>query len=238
MILMKIDTVGGKNVGSYLIYLAIIILVPIYAQFKVKSTYSKYSRIPTNSYMSGAEVARRILDANGLHEVAVKETPGFLSDHYNPMTKTVHLSPENYRNHSIAGAAVAAHEVGHAIQDKEAYPALRFRHALVPVANFSSKLAWVFLLLGLFVTAMPSLLLVGIVLMAAGVLFQLVTLPVEFNASTRARDEIISLNLIGQDEEKSVKKVLDAAALTYVAAAAVAVLELLRFILIFVGRDD
>lgn len=224
--------------GSYLIYFAIIILIPIYAQFKVKSTYTKYTKIPTKSYMSGAEVARRVLDANGLHNVAVKETRGFLSDHYNPITKTVNLSSENYHNHSIAGAAVAAHEVGHAIQDKVGYPALRFRHAMVPVVNFSSNMAWVFIILGMFVTAMPSLLLIGIVLMAVGVVFQLVTLPVEFNASTRARDEMIALNLVGQDEERSVKKVLDAAALTYVAAAAVAVLELLRFVLIFMNRDD
>ncbi|MBS4209779.1 zinc metallopeptidase [Bacillus sp. FJAT-50079] len=223
--------------GGYLIYLAIIIIIPIYAQYKVKSTYSKYSKIPTTAGMSGAEVARRILDANGLQHIAVRETPGFLSDHYNPLTKSVHLSPDNYHNHSVAGAAVAAHEVGHAIQDKVGYSALRLRHALVPVANISSKLAWIFIMIGIFVTALPNFLLIGIILMAAGVLFQIITLPVEFNASSRAMDEIVSLGLISNTEERDARKVLNAAAMTYVAAAAVAVLELVRLIMIFNNRD-
>ena len=118
---------------NYLIYLAIIIIIPIWAQMRVKSAYTKYSKIPTTAGMSGAEIARRILDANGLYDVAVKETRGVLSDHYNPMTKTVNLSSSNYHQHSVAGAAIAAHEVGHAIQDQEGYAALRLRHALVPV---------------------------------------------------------------------------------------------------------
>lgn len=192
--------------GSYFIYLAFIILIPIYAQYKVKSTYKKYSKIPSTSGISGAEAARRILDANGLHDVAVKETQGVLSDHYNPLSKTVHLSSANYHHHSIAGMAVAAHEVGHAIQDKEGYSALRLRHALVPVANISSKMAWIFIMLGFFVTALPNLLLIGIILFAAGVLFQLVTLPVEFNASSRAMDQVVSLGLISNTEERDAKK--------------------------------
>ncbi|MBS4176577.1 zinc metallopeptidase [Lederbergia citrea] len=226
--------------GGYLIYLAIIIIIPIWAQMKVKSTYTKYSKIPTTAGMSGAEIARRILDANGLSNVAVKETPGALSDHYNPMTKTVNLSSTNFHHHSVAGAAVAAHEVGHAIQDKEGYAALRFRHALVPVANISSKMAWVFIMIGIIVTSMSNFLLIGIFLMAAGVLFQIVTLPVEFNASSRAMDQIVSLGLISNTEERDARKVLNAAAMTYVAAAAVAVLELVRLILIFsnISRND
>lgn len=224
--------------GTYLIYLAIIILIPIWAQFKVKSTYSKYSKVAAANGMSGAEVARRILDANGLTNVAVVETRGVLSDHYNPLTKTVHLSSANYHHHSIAGVAVAAHEVGHAIQDQQGYAALRFRHALVPVANISSNMAWVFILIGIFFSALSNLLLVGIVLMAVGVLFQIVTLPVEFNASSRAMDQVVSLGIISNNEERDARKVLNAAAMTYVAAAAVAVLELLRMIFIFVGMNN
>ncbi|MCJ7839472.1 zinc metallopeptidase [Lederbergia sp. NSJ-179] len=228
------------SIGPYLIYLAIIVLIPLWAQLKVKSTYSRYEKIPTSAGMSGAEVARRILDANGLSNVSVVETKGVLSDHYNPMTKTVHLSTANYRKHSVAGAAVAAHEVGHAIQDKEGYAALRFRHALVPVANISSNMAWFFLIIGMiFSTVLSNLMLVGIILLAVGVLFQIVTLPVEFNASSRAMNQIVTLGIISNEEERDARKVLNAAAMTYVAAAAVAVLELLRMILIFtnISRD-
>ncbi|GIN21066.1 zinc metallopeptidase [Siminovitchia fordii] len=224
--------------GGYLIYFLIIMIVPIWAQFKVKNTYNKYAKVATAEGMPGAEVARRILDANGLYNVQVKETPGVLSDHYNPMTKTVNLSSENFHQPSVAGAAVAAHEVGHAIQDQQGYAALRFRHALVPVANISSNVAWIFIIIGLISSAMSNMLLIGIILMAAGVLFQVVTLPVEFNASSRAMDQMVSLGLIDNREERDARKVLNAAAMTYVAAAAVAVLELLRLILIFVNRDE
>ncbi|GGE56423.1 zinc metallopeptidase [Priestia taiwanensis] len=223
----------------YIIYFAIIMLVPLYAQMKVKSAYRKYSEEFASVGMNGAEVARKILDANGLSEVAVEETPGVLSDHYDPRTKTVRLSTNNYYGNSIAGAAVAAHEVGHAIQDAEDYSFLRFRHTLVPVANFGSNLSWIFVLIGIF-ASMSNMLLVGIVLLAAGVLFQVITLPVEFNASSRAMAQMNSLGLLNSGEERKAKKVLDAAALTYVAAAAVAVLELLRLVLIYTGmqRDD
>ncbi|RWR14969.1 zinc metallopeptidase [Siminovitchia fortis] len=224
--------------GGFLIYFLIIMIVPIWAQFKVKNTYNKFSKVASAEGMPGAEVARRILDANGLYNVQVKETPGVLSDHYNPMTKTVHLSSENFHRPSVAGAAVAAHEVGHAIQDQQGYAALRFRHALVPVANISSNIAWIFIIIGLLSTAMSNMLLIGIILMAAGVLFQVVTLPVEFNASSRAMDQMVSLGLISNREERDARKVLNAAAMTYVAAAAVAVMELLRLILIFVNRNE
>lgn len=224
--------------SGFLIYFIIIMIVPIWAQFKVKNTYKKYSKVSTSEGMTGAEVARRILDANGLYEVQVKESRGFLSDHYNPMNKTVNLSSDNYHRTSVAGAAVAAHEVGHAIQDQQGYAALRFRHALVPVANISSNIAWVFVIIGLLSTAMSGMLLVGIVLMAAGVLFQLVTLPVEFNASNRAMDQMVSLGMISNREEGDAKKVLNAAAMTYVAAAAVAVMELVRLLMIYMGRDE
>ena len=219
------------------IYFAAIIILPLYAQFKVKSTYKKYSKVRSTSGMTGAEVARRILDHNGLQNVQVVESQGFLSDHYNPVTKIVALSPQNYREASVAGTAVAAHEVGHAIQDKEAYAFLRFRHRLAPVASITSNASWVFIMIGVIFSSMNSLLGIGIALLAVGVVFQLVTLPVEFNASTRAMNQIVELNIIRNEEEPHAKKVLSAAAMTYVAAAAVAVMELVRLLLIFTNRD-
>ena len=221
----------------YWLYLGLIIALPLYAQFKVKSTYKKYSKVRSTSGMTGAQVARLILDQNDLQNVKVIESQGFLSDHYNPVTKVVALSPDNYHNASVAGTAVAAHEVGHAIQDKEAYAFLRFRHKLVPVASLTSNASWVFIMIGLIFSSMNSLLGIGIALLAVGVVFQLVTLPVEFNASTRAMDQIVSLGVIRNEEEGHAKKVLNAAAMTYVAAAAVAVLELVRLLLIFTNRD-
>ena len=221
----------------YFIYLAIIILIPIYAQMKVKSTYKKYSKVSASSGMSGAETARAILDQNGLFNVRVEETPGMLSDHYDPRDKTVRLSSDNYHGHSVAGVAVAAHEVGHAIQDKEAYAFLRFRHALVPVANFGSNISWILILIGM-LASIPGLLLAGIVFMAAAVLFQVITLPVEFNASSRAMDQLVSAGVIRNDEERETKKVLSAAAMTYVAAALVAVLELVRLLLMYTGMRE
>ncbi|MCP1494340.1 zinc metallopeptidase [Peribacillus frigoritolerans] len=221
----------------YFIYLAIIILIPIYAQMKVKSTYKKYSKVSASSGMSGAETARAILDQNGLFNVRVEETPGMLSDHYDPRDKTVRLSSDNYHGHSVAGVAVAAHEVGHAIQDKEAYAFLRFRHALVPVANFGSNISWILILIGV-LARIPGLLIAGIVFMAAAVLFQVITLPVEFNASSRAMDQLVSAGVIRNDEERETKKVLSAAAMTYVAAALVAVLELVRLLLMYTGMRE
>ena len=224
---------------NYIIYFAIILLLPIYAQMKVKSTYKKYSKVRSTSGMTGAEVARTILDAHGLYDVKVVESRGFLSDHYNPMTKIVALSSHNYHEASVAGSAIAAHEVGHAIQHKEAYSFLTLRHKLVPVANISSNASWIFVMIGIF-SAWSGMLLLGILLLAAGVVFQIVTLPVEFNASNRAMNEMVSLGIIRNEEERHAKKVLNAAALTYVAAAAVAVLELLRLVLIYTGmtRDE
>lgn len=222
---------------NFLVYLGIIILLPLYAQFKVKSTYNKYSRIRSTSGMTGAQVARLILDHNGLQDVKVVETQGVLSDHYNPVTKIVALSTDNYRNASVAGTAVAAHEVGHAIQDKEAYSFLRFRHRLAPVASITSNASWFFIMAGLIFSSMNSLLGIGIIMMAVGVVFQIVTLPVEFNASSRAMTQIVELGIIRNEEEPYAKKVLSAAAMTYVAATAVAVLELLRLVTIFMNRD-
>jgi uncharacterized protein len=224
--------------GGILIYFAILIIIPLWAQMKVKSAYKKYSQVPASSGMTGAQVARKILDDNGLYNVTVEPIQGKLTDHYDPRAKAVRLSEENYYGHSVAGAAVAAHEVGHAMQDAEEYAFLRFRHALVPVANFGSKSSFFIILAGILMYN-ANLLLLGILFMAGAVLFQLVTLPVEFNASSRAMHQIVSVGVIRNNEERETKKVLDAAALTYVAAAVVAVMELLRFVLMYVGmRSD
>ena len=223
----------------FLLYFAIIILVPLFAQMKVKSAYKKYSKVPASSRMSGAEAARRILDSNGLYNVTVEETRGVLSDHYDPRSKTVRLSSDNYHGHSVAGVAIAAHEVGHAIQDQQNYSPLRLRHTLVPVANIGSNFSWILIIIGM-IAGLSNFVLLGIIFMAAAVVFQLVTLPVEFNASSRAMDQVVSIGVIRNDEERETKKVLNAAALTYVAAALVAVLELLRLVLIYTGmsRND
>lgn len=222
--------------GGYLIYFAIIILIPLWAQMRVKGSYAKYSRVPSSSHMKGAEVARKILDSNGLYHVGVEEISGHLTDHYDPRSKTVRLSSNNFHGHSIAAAAIAAHEVGHAIQDQQDYAFLRFRHALVPVANIGSNFSWILIMIGFF-AGMSGFVLLGILFMASAVVFQLITLPVEFNASNRAMDQVVSLGVIRNDEERETKKVLNAAALTYVAAAAVAVAELLRLILIYTGMQ-
>ena len=223
----------------YIVYFAVIMLLPLYAQMKVKGTYNKFSKVASQRGMTGAQVARMILDQHGLTDVRVVPTQGVLSDHYNPATKTVALSESNYYESSLAGIAVAAHEVGHAIQHKEAYSFLTLRSKLVPVANISSNMSWIFVLIGIFASSSGALLL-GIVLLAAGVVFQIVTLPVEFDASKRAMNEVVSLGIIGNNEEAGARKVLNAAAMTYVAAAAVAVLELLRLVLIYTGmtRDE
>ena len=220
-----------------IIYFVISLLLPLYAQFKVKGTYKKYDKVHGMNGYTGAEVARMILDRNGLRHVRIEETPGVLSDHYDPSSKVVRLSSGNYHGTSLAGVAVAAHEVGHAIQDAEGYAYLRFRHALVPVANWSSNLSWIFIMIGLF-ASLTNMLLLGIILMAAGVLFQIVTLPVEFNASSRAMRLLTEYGLITSEEAPKSRKVLSAAAFTYVAGAMVAVAELVRLLLIYVGQQE
>ncbi|AIY05737.1 hypothetical protein Plano_1772 [Planococcus sp. PAMC 21323] len=224
------------GIGGYIFYFILLLIIPLWAQFKLKRTYAKYSKIRSTSGHTGAQVARIILDANGLQDVKVIESRGMLSDHYNPLTKIVALSSHNYNEASVAGTAVAAHEVGHAIQDAEDYSFLRLRHRLVPIVNVSSNMSWIFIMIGFF-SAWSGALLIGIILLAAGVVFQLITLPVEFNASSRAMDQLLSHNIIRNEEERHAKKVLSAAAMTYVAATAVAVLELARLILIYTGMN-
>ncbi|MRG86386.1 zinc metallopeptidase [Salinibacillus xinjiangensis] len=225
------------TLGAYLIYFAILLIVPLWAQSRVKSTYKKYSKIENSSYMTGAQVARKVLDDNGLFDVQIEEVRGLMTDHYDPRSKTVRLSTNNYHGHSQAAAAVAAHEVGHAIQDAESYAFLRFRHTLVPVASLGSNMSFFLILAGIIMGA-GQLFLLGIIFMAAAVLFQVVTLPVEFNASTRAMDQLVSTGIIRSNEERETKKVLNAAALTYVAAAVVALMELLRFVLMYIGMNE
>lgn len=225
------------SLGAYLIYFAILLIVPLWAQMKVKSTYRTYSRKPTSTQMPGVQVARKILDDNGLYDVTIEEVKGQLTDHYDPRSKTVRLSSGNYHGTSMAAAAVAAHEVGHALQHAEEYAFLKFRTSLVPLASFGSNVSFYLILAGIIFT-MPNMLLFGIIFMAFAVLFQIVTLPVEFNASSRAMDQLVAGGIIMNNEERETKKVLDAAALTYVAAALVAVAELMRFVLIFLASRD
>ncbi|GLO66426.1 MULTISPECIES: zinc metallopeptidase [Oceanobacillus] len=225
------------GLGAYLIYIALLMIIPMLAQAKVKSTYTKYSKKPTSSGMTGADVARKILDDNGLYDVQIGRVKGTLTDHYDPRKKIVNLSEGIYSGRSMASSAVAAHEVGHAIQDQQEYAFLKFRSALVPVANFGSNISMFLIIAGIIFSA-TNLLLFGIIFFAAAVLFQLVTLPVEFDASNRAMTQMISAGVIRNDEERETKKVLNAAAMTYVAAALVAVAELVRFILIYAANRE
>jgi len=207
------------------------IILAIWAQSKVNNTYKKYSRIANRSGLTGADVARRILDRFGLQDVEVKATRGMLSDHYDPRNRTVFLSEHNYTQPSVAGLAVAAHEVGHAVQHKEGYSMLKFRHALVPPVQFGSWLAFPLIIIGL-IFASPGLIDGGIILFSLVVLFHLVTLPVEFDASRRAIAVLNTDGYVQADEAQGAKKMLDAAAWTYVAAAAVAILNLARLLLL------
>lgn len=214
------------------------ILISMYAQQKVKGTFNKYSKVFSNSNYTGLDIARLILDKNGLEFVKIERIAGNLTDHYDPRTKVLRLSQPVYSNKSIASYGVAAHEVGHAIQHSRKYMPLEIRNSLVPVANFSSKIVWVLIILG-FLLGITGLIQVGIYLFLAIVLFQLVTLPVEFNASNRAIVQLEGLGILHDDEIHNAKKVLDAAALTYVAAALTAISQLVRLIILSgYGRRD
>jgi len=220
---------------DFLIFLAF--GLSIWAQFKVSSNFKKWSEVPVSSGMTGFEAARRYLDDNGLQDVAIELTPGKLSDHYDPTARVIRLSEDVYHGTTIAALSVACHEVGHAIQHKESYGFLTLRHRIFPVARFSSGIAPLLLIGGLLLQA-TSLIGIGIVLFSAAVFFQLITLPVEFNASSRAKDAMISQGFIVNEEERGVNKVLGAAALTYVAATLISLFELLKFIMIFTQSGD
>jgi Zn-dependent membrane protease YugP len=209
----------------------------IWAQFRVKGTFARFGQVPVSTGMTGYEAARRMLDDAGLYNIPIEPVPGQLSDHYDPIAKTVRLSEAVYYGNSISSVSVACHEVGHAIQDKVRYPMLVARHRMFPVVNFASGIAPL-LLIGGFLFKFSGLILLGIIFFSAAVLFQVVTLPVEFNASSRARDNMVALGFIRNDEEGFAAKVLNAAALTYVAAAVMSILQLLEYIWIFNRSDD
>ena len=202
----------------------------MYAQMKIKSTFSKYLQVPSQTGLTGSQVARFILDKNGLYNVRVENVAGSLTDHYDPRTEVVRLSQNVYGGSSIAAVSVAAHEVGHAIQHANSYFPLSLRSALAPVASFGSRLVWVFIFIGMIIS--PFFIDIGIALFLGVVLFQIVTLPVEFNASKRALEQL-EAGIIDEESARGSKKVLNAAALTYVAATIVALAELLRLLAIF-----
>lgn len=209
----------------------------LWAQFRVKGTFNRYADVPASSGMTGAEAARRMLDANGLGHVAVEHVPGTLTDHYDPISRKVRLSDPVYFGNSISALSVACHEVGHAVQHKVSYPMLVARHRIFPVVNLTAGVAPL-LLIGGFVFHALNLILLGIIFFSAAVAFQLITLPVEFNASSRARAMMVQMGFIRNTEERGVSKVLNAAALTYVAAALISVLELAKYIMIFNSSDE
>ena len=223
-------------------YILVIIgaVITMIASSRVNSTYNKYSRVRSISGMTGAEAAKRILNNAGLSYVRVEHIAGNLTDHYDPSSKVLRLSDSVYGSTSVAAIGVAAHECGHAIQDQEAYAPLRIRGALVPAANFGSKIAWPLILIGLLFGLSSSNIIIeiGILCFSLSVLFQLVTLPVEFNASSRALQILGDTGMLRAEELGHTKKVLSAAALTYVASAAAGILSLLRLILLFRRNDD
>lgn len=225
-------------------YILVVIgaVICMIASARVKGTFNKYSQLRSMSGMNGAQVAQRVLQAAGIYDVQVRHVSGSLTDHHDPRTKTVNLSDPVYNATSVAALGVAAHECGHAIQHAKSYAPLSIRSALVPIANFGSMLAWPVILIGLLFNTRSSGLIIdiGILLFSAAVLFQLVTLPVEFDASRRALVMLRTQGILSDDELKYTRKVLKSAALTYVASAAAAILQLLRIILITNGRrrDD
>ena len=216
--------------------LIVTVLITLIAQAFVSSSYSKYKKVKNKKGVTGAEVAREILAKNGLENIYVVEVAGNLTDHYDPSRKTVRLSKDIYNGTSVAAIAVASHECGHAIQDKENYTFLKIRAALVPLVNFSSVAGYIAILIGILFSSF-QLFWIGILLEAVILVFQLVTLPVEFNASNRALKKIEEYDLVNLEELTGAKKMLRAAAFTYVASAATALLQILRLILIARDRD-
>ena len=224
----------------YMLFMLPALLLSLWATFRTKSAFAKYSRVRTASGRTGAQAAQALLDSAGLHEVKVVPTHGMLSDHYNPATKTLALSEEVYGTPSVAAVGVACHEAGHAIQHAEHYRPLWLRTALVPTANIGSSLGYIVMFLGLVMGA-TKMVMAGAVLFSAVLLFQIVTLPVEFDASARAKRLAVSHGIILEQERKGMDKVLNAAALTYVAAAISTLLTLLYFLMragILGGRRD
>ena len=231
---MDIYTLQLENFLTFLLFIIGIIIVG-YAQIKINVTYSKYKKIENTKKISGSEVAREILKANGLDNIYVVETSGELTDHYDPTRKVIKLSSGIFHGKTIAAMAVAAHECGHAIQDKENYTFMRIRHMLVPIVNLVSYIGYFSILIGL-LAGLTGYLLAGIITLSATIIFQLVTLPVEFDASKRAREQILKLNL--DNDDTGIRSMLSAAAFTYVASLISTILNLLRLIIMFNKRDE
>ena len=210
------------------------LLLGLWAQMRVKGTFNKYAKVRTARNLTGAEIARHLLDNQGLQDVRVEETQGFLSDHYDPRTRVLRLSPDVYRTPSVAAAGVAAHEMGHALQHSAGYAPLQIRSAIVPVVRFGSSLAPILILVG-FLLRFTPLAWVGVILFAGAVVFSLVTLPVEFDASRRAKTLLNQSGIVTHEEASGVSAVLNAAGWTYVAAAIAAIGQLLYYVLLLTG---
>lgn len=212
-------------------------LITFIAQIYVNNSYNKYKYQSLRKRITGAEVARNILDKNGLKDIKITEVKGNLTDHYDPSKKIVCLSTDIYNGDTIAAASVAAHECGHAIQHKDGYTFMKIRSSLVPFVNFSTKIGYLVVIIGI-IFSFPKVAVIGLILLLGMLLFQLVTLPVEFNASNRAKKQLINLNIIDNDELRDSNTMLRAAALTYVAALITTLLQILRLALIVFGRRD
>lgn len=213
------------------------LIISFWAQRKISSTYNKYSRVNNSNGFTAYQVARQLLDDAGLYNIPIEEVRGNLTDHYDPKNRVLRLSQTVYNSYSVASIGVAAHEVGHAIQHQESYMPLIFRNTIVPLANIGSNFSWGLFFLGL-ILGIPTLTDIGIILFSAVVLFQLITLPVEFNASNRAIELLGRKSILVRDELTSAKKVLNAAAMTYIAATLMSVAQLLRLLLLSNRRRD
>jgi Zn-dependent membrane protease YugP len=221
----------------YLMFMAPALLLALFAQARVKRAFKKYSRLSTARRISGAQVARILLDSSGLQNVRVERTKGFLSDHYDPRGKVLRLSPDVHDGVSIAAAGIAAHEMGHALQDAQQYFPLAIRTAMVPSVKLGSWLGPIIFFIGMFINAL-NLAWLGLILFAATAIFAIVTLPVEFDASTRAKGLLVNKGILVRQELIGVDKVLNAAALTYVAGALQAIMAVLYYAFILMGRRD
>ena len=219
------------------ILILLIIIIPLLAQLKIQSSYNRYKRVENSKKKSGFEVAREILDKNGLEDIYIVKIKGELTDHYDPTKKVVRLSSDIFHGETIAAAAVAAHECGHAIQDKESYTFLKIRSAIYPVVNVATSISYYIILLGFLMQAL-QLVYLGIALTCCGLLFQVVTLPVEFDASRRALEKLQDYKLVNDQEFDGAKEVLTAAALTYVAGVLASIMQIFRLILATRDRED
>lgn len=231
---------GFENYGLYLLFSLPALLFGLWAQFKVQGSFKKFSQFRTMTGITGAHIARRILDLNGLHNVKVEQVAGFLSDHYDPTQRVLRLSPDVYQGNSLAAAGVAAHEAGHALQHQQGYAMLALRSMMVPTVQIGSWIGPIIFMVGFFLAGAlgNSLAWLGVFLFAGVALFALVTLPVEFDASRRAKDLLVGNGLLARTEMNGVNSVLDAAALTYVAGAVQAISTLLYYVFLLTGRNQ